>query len=182
MLTLELQTLAYAPVGYGRARETGQYGVYRVVIECLDPDFAERCLTAGLAMVHAAARNQPFDIEGCLGELRAYAAQTCLEPSTRAVVAAAKRLGFPAIRLASGNLVQLGYGRHGKRVWSGQTDRTAAVADAISKEASLANRLLSGVGLPIVERTKVDSGSGRLGGCGRTGRKGGGSATGITFG
>lgn len=155
-VTLELQSLAHAPVFYGRARETGEPGVYRVVVECLQPEFAERCLTAGVGLVHAAAWNEPFDVTACVQELQAFAKHSCLDPCTQMIVAAAHRQGFPAIRLASESLVQLGYGRHGKRVWSARTGRTAAVADAISKEPELTNRILAGVGLPVVDRVEVD--------------------------
>lgn len=155
-VTLELQTLSHRPVGYGRARETGQYGVYRVVVECLEPVFGESCLAAGLRLVHAAARAEPFDIDGCLLELREVARQRCVEPNTSELVAAATRLGFPAQRLAEGNLIQLGYGSHSRRAWSAQTDRTAAVAGAISQTPELRQRLLTGVGLPVADAQEVD--------------------------
>jgi cyanophycin synthetase len=156
-VTLELQTLAHRPVGYGRARETGRYGVYRVVIECLEPEFGERCLAAGLDLIHAAARGQEFDIAACLAELRNAAARCCLEPNTFELAAAAVRLGFPALRLSTGNLVQIGYGKNGRRAWSAQTDRTAAVAGAISQTPELRQRLLTGVGIPTTDAREVDT-------------------------
>jgi cyanophycin synthetase len=156
-VTLELQTLAHHPVGYGRARETGQYGVYRVVLECLEPEFGERCLAAGLNLVHAAARGEEFDIDGCLAQLREEAKKWCLEPNTFELVAAASRLGFPAFRLSEGNLVQIGYGRNSRRAWAAQTDRTAAVAGAISQTPDLRQQLLTGVGIPVAEASEVES-------------------------
>ncbi len=156
-VTLELQTLAYHPVGYGRARETGQYGVYRVVIECLEPHLGERCLAAGLRLIHAAARGETFDIDQCLRELRDVARECCLEPNTFELVSAAVRLGFPAVRLSEGNLVLLGYGSNGRRAWSARTSRTAAVAGAISETLELRQRLLTGVGIPTIESFEVDN-------------------------
>lgn len=156
-VTLELQSLAHHPVGYGRARETGEYGVYRVVLECLEPEFGERCLAAGLRLVHAAARGEEFDIEACLAELRDAATRFCLEPNTFELVSAASRLGFPALRLSEGNLVQIGYGSNARRAWSAQTDRTAAVAGAISQTLDLRQRLLTGVGLPVAEAYEADT-------------------------
>lgn len=156
-VTLELQTLAHRPVGYGRARETGRYGVYRVVIECLEPEFGELSLAAGLDLIHAAARGQEFDIARCLAELREAAARCCLEPNTFELAAAAVRLGFPALRLSSGNLVQIGYGKNGRRAWSAQTDRTAAVAGAISQTPELRQRLLTGVGISTTDAHEVDT-------------------------
>ena len=43
-VTLELQSLAYSPVGFGRARETLEYGVYKVIVRCENPRFAEMCM------------------------------------------------------------------------------------------------------------------------------------------
>lgn len=156
-VTLELQTLAHVPVGYGRARETGQYGVYRVVVECLEPALGERCLAAGLTLLHAAARGDTFDVEGCLRELREFARRHCLEANTFELVAGAVRLGFPAVRLSEGNLVQLGYGSSGRRAWSAHTARTAAVAGAISQTPELRQRLLTGVGIPTIESIEVET-------------------------
>lgn len=156
-VTLELQTLAHHPVGYGRARETGQYGVYRVALECLEPEFGERALAAGLRLVHAAARGEDFDIAACLAELREDAKRWCLEPNTFELVLAASRLGFPALRLSDGNLVQFGYGRNSRRAWSAQTDRTAAVAGAISQTPELRQRLLTGVGIAVVDVREADT-------------------------
>ena len=43
-VTLELQALAGTQVGFGRARETDEDGVYRVAIEYEDEDLARACL------------------------------------------------------------------------------------------------------------------------------------------
>jgi len=62
-VTLELQSLAGAVVGYGRARETSTEGVYKVVVEYQDENFAKAALQTGLELVLAAIYDRPFDVK-----------------------------------------------------------------------------------------------------------------------
>src|SRR6185503_15723420 len=59
-VTLELKSLAHLPVGFGRARSTGERGVYKVVIRCDEPAFGEACLAAGRELVLAAAEGRTY--------------------------------------------------------------------------------------------------------------------------
>src|SRR5262249_41124623 len=70
---------------------------------------------------------------------------------TAAVVAATRRRGIPAIRLNDGNLLQLGHGARQRRIWTAETDRTGAIAEAIAQDKDLTRQLLQGVGVPVPE-------------------------------
>jgi cyanophycin synthetase len=131
-VTLELLSLAHLPVGFGRARSTGEHGVYKVVVRCEDPEFGEACLTAGRELVMAAVEGRAFPLASELRRLRELADRVCLGPSTQAIVSAARARGIPAIRLSTGNLVQLGYGKAQRRIWTAETDGTAAIAESIA--------------------------------------------------
>ena len=148
-VTLELQTLAHLPVGYGRTRETSERGVYRVVVECLDPGFAESCLRTGRDLILAAIDNRPFDVQGQLRRLRELADKVCLGPSTQAIVSAAKARGIPHVRISQGNLVQLGYGKAQHRIWAAETAKTCALAESIAQDKELTRQLLYSVGVPM---------------------------------
>src|SRR5689334_11410074 len=124
-VTLELMSLAHLPVGFGRARGTGEHGVYKVVIRCEEAAFGEACLTAGRDLVLAAAEGRVFPLASELRRLRELADKVCLGPSTQAIVSAARERGMPYIRLSTGNLVQLGYGKAQRRIWTAETDGTA---------------------------------------------------------
>ncbi len=50
-VTLELQSLAGTPVGFGRARETSEVGVYKVAIEYKEEELARAALKTGLRAV-----------------------------------------------------------------------------------------------------------------------------------
>ena len=148
-VTLELQTLAHLPVGYGRTRETSERGVYRVVVECLEPGFAESCLRTARDLILAAVDDVAFDISANLRRLRELADKLCLGPSTQAIVTAAKARGIPFVRMSHGNLVQLGYGKAQRRIWAAETAKTCALAESIAQDKELTRQLLYSVGVPM---------------------------------
>ena len=157
-VTLELESLAHLPVGFGRARGAGERGVYKVVVRCDEPVFGEACLTAGRELVMAAAEGKSFDLASELTRLRAIAEKVCLGPGTQAIVDAARARGIPSVRLTErSNLVQLGYGKAQRRIWTAETDGTAAVAESIAQDKELTRKLLRSVGVPVPEGRVVAS-------------------------
>lgn len=148
-VTIELQSLSHMPAGYGRARETSERGVYKVVVECEDHRFTETCMRAAHALIMAAIDGRDVDIAAEIRKLREAADQLCLGPSTQAIVSAAEERRIPAIRLTEGNLVQLGYGKAQRRIWTAETARTSAVAEAIAQDKELTRKLLSSVGVAV---------------------------------
>jgi cyanophycin synthetase len=148
-VTLELQTLTHADSGYGRARETPERGVYKVIVKCEDTRFAEHCMRCARELILACVEEQPFTLDAELSRLRDLADRLCLGPSTRAIVQAARARGIPFIRLTEGNLMQLGYGKAQRRIWTAETDRTSAVAEGIAQDKELTRKLLSAAGVPV---------------------------------
>src|SRR5206468_2702272 len=136
-VTLELQSLAGSPVGFGRARETAREGVYKVVIEYEEEELAHACLHAGRDLCLAAVAGRPFDVDAVVGRLRELAGRVRFDAGTAAIVRAARQRRIPVRRLAGG-LVQLGYGARQRRVWGAQTDQTGAVAAAIAADVETA--------------------------------------------
>ncbi len=159
-VTLELQNLAGMPGGFGKARETSTRGVYRVVVRAWHEDVTRSCLYAGRDLLLAAIKDQTFDVAGTVERLADMAERKLLGPSTGCIVeaATAKDRRIPAIRLlATGNLVQLGYGARSRRIWTAETDRTSAIAEGISRDKDLTKTLLKSCGVPVPEGRLVDS-------------------------
>ncbi len=154
-VTLELQSLAGVEVGFGRARETSEKGVYRVVVAYQDEQFARKCLETAREMILAAIHNSPFDIKGEVDRLRDFAQEACLGPSTNAIVKAAKARGIPVRRLNSDSLVQMGYAAKLRRIQAAETDRTGAIAETIAQDKELTRTLLRAVGVPVPEGRPV---------------------------
>lgn len=156
-VSIELQTLAGNDVGFGKARETSEEGVYKVVMRYRDENVARACLFAGRELLLAAIHDRPFDVEGEVKKLRAMADRFCLGPSTLAIVSAAESRGIPSRRLNAGSLVQLGQGARQRRIWTAETDRTSAIAESIAQDKELTKSLLRVVGVPVPEGRAVDT-------------------------
>jgi cyanophycin synthetase len=156
-VTLEISSLAHLPVGFGRARETAERGVYKVAIEVLDFRFGEACINVAHELIMAAAEGRDYDLPTALRKLRVNADDFCYGPSTQAIVDGAKARSIPMLRLTEGNLVQLGYGNAQRRIWTAETDSTSAVAESIAHDKELTRQLLSSVGVPVPEGRAASS-------------------------
>jgi len=159
-VTLELQNLAGMPGGFGKARETSTRGVYKVVVRAWHEDVTRSCLHAGRDLLLAAIQDTSFDVAATVERLADMAERKLLGPSTGCIVeaATAKDRRIPAIRLlATGNLVQLGYGARSRRIWTAETDRTSAIAEGISRDKDLTKTLLQSCGVPVPEGRLVES-------------------------
>jgi cyanophycin synthetase len=156
-VAIELQTLAGMQVGFGKARETSQRGVYKVVIRTRQEEVGKESMTAARDLVMAAINNTGFDLKDTVSKLKSLVDRLCLGPSTACIVDAATDLRIPSIRLTSGNLVQLGYGSLQRRIWTAETDRTSAIAESISSDKDLTKSLLSQCGVPIPAGEVVNS-------------------------
>jgi cyanophycin synthetase len=158
-VALELQNIAGTPGGFGRARETGIRGVYKVVVQAWHEEITRACLDAARELVMAAIEDTPYDIEATHVHLREIALRYLLGSNTACIVdaATAKDRGIPAIRLSTDNLVQLGYGSLQRRIWAAQTDRTGAIAQGIARDPELSSQLLASCGLPVLDPDDVPS-------------------------
>lgn len=156
-VALELQTRAGMQTGFGKAREAGPRGVYKVVIRTRQEAVSRQALLSARDLVLAAIADQPFDVASHIAQLTQMVDSLCIGPSTASIVDAAAERGIPHIRLNDGNLVQLGYGQRQRRIWTAETDRTSAIAEGISKNKDLTKQLLSMCGVPVPEGQIVDS-------------------------
>jgi len=157
-ITLELQGLLGFEVSFGRARGTGEPGVYTVVIAYAEEQLARAAFETALRLSLAAMHDEPFEIEAEVEHLRTLADDQRLGPSTGAIVAAARKYNIPVLRLTpTGSLVQLGYGVNQKRILASETSETSSIAVALCQEKPLTNLMLRMVGVPVPEGRSVTS-------------------------
>ena len=62
-VSIELQTLAGHTVGFGRARETNEDGVYKVAIEYIEEDVCRETIKIARELILAAAEGRDFDVQ-----------------------------------------------------------------------------------------------------------------------
>ena len=156
-VTLEVQALAGHDVAFGRARETSEEGVYKVIFKYREEHVARECLYAARDLCLAAVYDRPFDVAATISRLRELAEQVSLGPSTRAIVEAARARGVPFRRLNTESLVQLGYGSKQRRIRAAESDRTGAIGQAIAQDKELTRTLLHAVGVAVPEGRPVVS-------------------------
>lgn len=155
-VALELQTRAGMQTGFGKAREAGPRGLYKVVIRTRQPEVSRAALETARDLILAAIEDRPFDVPAAIDRLTQMVDQLCIGPSTASIVDAAGERRIPFIRLNDGNLVQLGYGAAQRRIWTAETDSTSAIAESISRDKDLTKQLLTMCGVPVPEGQVVD--------------------------
>ena len=147
-VTLELQSLAGTAVGFGKARETSEKGVYRVIVKYIEETVGRECLATARELCLAAVHNHPFDVTTQIERLRNLAHNVCLGPSTRAIVEAARARGIPYRRMNANSLVIFGHGRNQRRIQAAETDQTGAIAQSIAQDKDLTRKFLYVAGVP----------------------------------
>ena len=159
-LTIELQNLAGIAGGFGRARDGGRRGVYKVIVSATEEAVTLQAFKFARDLLLTLIQDNGDAIalrEQIIEELRDLSDDICLGPSTACIVNAATVREIPYIRLSSGNLVQLGYGSKQRRIWTAETDQTSAIAETISRDKDLTKSLLASAGVPIPEGRVVTS-------------------------
>lgn len=148
-VTLELQTLAGVPTGFGRARETSRRGVYRVIVRAFDEQAARQALAQARELVLAAILDRPFDCAAAVARVRTSFLRHGPGAGSTAVAMAAEKRGVPFLRTDAEDLMQFGHGSRQRRMRAAETDRTSAIAEGISCDEDLVRELLSGCGIPV---------------------------------
>jgi cyanophycin synthetase len=157
-VTLELQNLTGFEVAFGRARGTGERGVYSVVFAYKEEQPALAAFATALRLTLAAMHDERFEIAAELDQLHDLADTYRLGPSTGAIVAAARARDIPMLRLTpTDSLVQLGYGIYQKRIQASQTSNTRAIAVDMCQNKAMTNRMLRAVGVPVPDGRRVES-------------------------
>ena len=88
-VALELQTQAGMKTGFGKARMTGEHGVYKVVIRTREESIGKAAITAARDLVMAAINDTPHDVAATVARLAEMVDRRCLGPSTARIVDAA---------------------------------------------------------------------------------------------
>ena len=156
-ITLELQTQAGLPAGFGRTRESTVSGVYKLVFQTPNIEVGHESLFSGRNLLMAAIENKTYDVDAAIRRVQLLIDRHCLGPSTAYIVKAAQARGIPHLRLSEGNLVQLGHGKAQRRIWTAESDQTGAIAEAISRDKPLTKQLLAAAGVPVPLGKVVDS-------------------------
>lgn len=156
-LMIELQNLAGIATGFGKARETGRRGVYKVVVATPDEVIGRAALDAARQVLLAAIEDRTCDVQALVASLRALARSRALNEGTQCILDAARERRIPWLQLEGGKLVQLGHGKRQRRLWADEPMQTGAIAETIAGKRAIAGQLLQAAGLPVAHSRIVDS-------------------------
>lgn len=148
-IALELSELASIPVYYGKTLYAGKHGVYNVVTR-FKSEFGMEILLDGAAEIAEKLALGDEDLQ--IPELIAYARRSMgrkeLGPSTKSILEAATKRDIPWRRIGTQSLIQLGYGKHLRRIQASITDQTSLIAADIVKDKDMTKKILADAGIP----------------------------------
>ena len=162
-IAIELQCLAGTWVTFGKTRGEGlPTGHYNVVYSYIEEPvgiaagrLALRLIRHLLPPEREAHDPSPFDWSQELEGFIRMAQRRSLGPSTRALVKAAEERGIPWMRLDESSLVQLGHGRHQRRIRAAVTSETRCIAAEIASDTRLTRQILDDLGLSVPRQALV---------------------------
>ncbi|HEV2557407.1 MAG TPA: cyanophycin synthetase, partial [Microvirga sp.] len=162
-VALELQSLTGERITRGKTRSVkGPPGVYNVMFAYREEEvgllagrlalsLVDSLLPAELAGIRSLDRVHrdpdggtdagPFDLAQALDRLARLQRRTALGPTTLSLVQEAERRGIPVMRLDDQSLVQLGTGRHQRRIRASITSLTSQIATDAAGDKHLTKRL-----------------------------------------
>jgi cyanophycin synthetase len=157
-VALELQTLAGMTVGFGRTRETSTPGIYQVVIEYQDEQAGRYAARAAVRLCQSIVETGRYslgELEQDLADLRDFAAQASLGPSTENIVREAEARGIPWTALSTRAMIQFGQGVYQKRIQATLTTHTNILGVELAGDKESTKRILGEAGVPVPRGTVV---------------------------
>ena len=150
-IALEIQSLAGMETGFGRTRETKQSGVYHVVFSYLEESVGAFAAEVAVKIAVALIEGQDYDLESDILTMKKMRERERFGPSTASIVDEAIARKIPYIRLNSGSLVQLGYGKNQVRFRATMTDKTSSIAVDIAGNKDHTKQILKEQAIPVAK-------------------------------
>ena len=168
-VALELQTLAGSDVSFGRVVQSGDPGMWWVIVAYEEEDVGLSSVREGVRLIQHCISGEPLDAAEMVRGLCRLREDSRLGPSTWGIVEEARRRGIPVRRLNSRSLVQLGLGRNLRRIQATVTGNTSSIAVEIAQDKEDTKRVLESVGLPVPKGMLVRTAESAIDAAGRIG-------------
>ena len=154
-IAIELQCLAKAEVSFGKSFTTDTRGVYNIVYRYRDEKVGLRAGAFAVRIVEDLFQGEITDVRPLVSALMRVGELGVYGPSTRSIVNEAERRGIPHFRLNASSYVQLGHGRHQRRIQATVMDDTSALGVEIADDKERTKEMLSAMGIPVPEGRAV---------------------------
>lgn len=168
-VALELSHLIGREVYFGKTLWAGEPGLFRLIIECPEHEWAEDPVAgdllalAGTLVTELVAGREPDAILVTgqangqpvpgpeLQRLATAFEENKLGVTATALARAALCRGIPVRRPADVGLLQLGYGCNRRLVWAASTDQTSVIGVDIACDKAVTKQMLAVAGIPVPE-------------------------------
>ncbi len=148
-IALEIQTLAGMDCGYGRTRSTKEEGVYHVVFSYEIEQAGLYTAEAAVNIAEALIKNEAYDLEKDIEELKYLKARYSFGPSTGSVIIEAEKRNIPFKRLNNGSLIAFGQGNKQKTIRATITGNTSGIGIEMAGDKDETKRILSKAHIPV---------------------------------
>ncbi|MEA4845771.1 MAG: cyanophycin synthetase [Clostridiaceae bacterium] len=148
-IALELQARLGYDIKFGKTRETEKKGVYNIIFGYENEQAGLEAGRLAFGIIEGILAGELPDVNKRLGEIKKICIATDFGVSTAAIVKEAKKRNIPVMRLGSGSIVQLGYGKHQKRIEATLTEDSSCVSVDIACNKELTKSMLNDHGIPV---------------------------------
>ncbi len=155
-LCLELQYLAYMDVYFCKSYPTKEAGVHLVAFEYWVEEAGIFAGEEAVRIVQDLISGKPdeeVDVDGVVREINRMEDDHYLGPTSMAIIEEAKRQGISVFRLDDYNIVQLGEGKHQKRIQASLTSGTSVIATELAGNKKVTKLMLRENGVPVPQGT-----------------------------
>ncbi len=157
-IALELQELAGMSVGFGRTRETATDGIYNVVFEYVEERSGRYAGRAAVRLCNSIIENGVYpkqELEQDLEDLRDLYANAAHGPSTETILKEVVARNIPWIALNARAMIQLGYGKHQKRIQATLSQHSSILGVELACDKEGTKNILSESGIPVPRGTVI---------------------------
>lgn len=148
-IALEIQSMAGMECGYGRTRSANVRGVYHVVFSYIHEKAGIFAAKSAMRIAEALIKNEAYDLEKDLEELRYINRKMSFGPSTAAIVAEAEKRNIPYRRLNSSSLITFGYGNKQQKIRATITGSTSGIGIEMAGDKDETKSILAKACVPV---------------------------------
>lgn len=150
-IAIELQAELGYEIKFGRTRETEKKGIYNIIYGYENELAGLEAGRLAFEITEGILAGELPDISSRLKKIKKICIATDFGASTAAIVKEARKKNIPIIRLGKGSILQLGYGKHQKRIEATLTENSSCVSVDIACNKELTKSILYEHGIPVPE-------------------------------
>lgn len=148
-IAIELQVKLGYDIKFGKTRETGKKGVYNIIYGYKNEHAGLEVGKLAFEIIEGILAGELPDVDNRLEEIRKVCIATDFGVSTAAIVKEAREKDIPVIRMGTGSILQLGYGKNQKRIEATLTENSSCVSVDIACNKELTKSILHEYGIPV---------------------------------